>query len=118
MSADYYAVLDVDRDADQAIIKASYRHLAKLHHPDKNPNNLQATTRFQLVNSCCDNHSFHMLSTNKLPFQLNDAYTTLTDPEKRKTYDTQYPSTQTKSRSQNREAGTSKARRSSAGIDE
>ncbi|RYP48327.1 hypothetical protein DL768_005783 [Monosporascus sp. mg162] len=65
---DYYAVLCIENpdSADQASIKKSYRQLALLRHPDKNPNDPEATARFQL---------------------LNTAYETLSDPAKRRLYD-------------------------------
>lgn len=49
MSGNYYAILEVAPTADDAVIKTSYRRLAKLRHPDKNPNNPQATAQFQNV---------------------------------------------------------------------
>ncbi|MBD90352.1 MAG: hypothetical protein CL940_08445 [Deltaproteobacteria bacterium] len=45
--ADYYAVLGVERDAAISSIKAAYRRLASAHHPDRNPTDGEATTRFQ-----------------------------------------------------------------------
>lgn len=48
---DYYEVLEVTQVADELLIKASYRCLAKLRHPDKNPNDPTAKARFQLVSS-------------------------------------------------------------------
>lgn len=46
---DYYEVLEIEVHADANAIKASYRRLAKLRHPDKNLENSQATANFQLV---------------------------------------------------------------------
>lgn len=46
----YYAELQVGRDASPEDVTASYRRLARVHHPDKNPGNLeQATAAFQKV---------------------------------------------------------------------
>ena len=63
---DYYNVLGVKRDASQKAIKAAYRKLARKYHPDVNPNNNEAETRFK---------------------EINEAYEVLGDEEKRKKYD-------------------------------
>lgn len=63
---DYYNVLELDRSATQAEIKKAYRKLARKYHPDLNPNDKSAQTRFQ---------------------QVNEAHEVLSDPEKRKKYD-------------------------------
>ena len=63
---DYYAVLGVKRDAAQKEIKSAYRKLARKYHPDVNPNNQEAETRFK---------------------EINEAYEVLGDEEKRKKYD-------------------------------
>ncbi|KAJ4287890.1 hypothetical protein N0V88_007510 [Collariella sp. IMI 366227] len=69
---DYYEVLQVTQAADEGLIKANYRRLAKIQHPDKNPNDPTAKARFQL---------------------LQAAYSTLIDLNTRRTYDTiSYPS--------------------------
>jgi len=62
---DYYATLEVARDADEATIKKAYRRLARKHHPDvsKDP---EAEARFK---------------------EVGEAYDTLKDPEKRAAYD-------------------------------
>ncbi|PLX47840.1 MAG: integrase [Desulfobulbaceae bacterium] len=64
---DYYKILGVDRDADAATIKKAYRKLAMKYHPDKNPGDKSAEEKFK---------------------QANEAYAVLSDPEKRKQYDT------------------------------
>ena len=47
---DYYKELQLDRTATTEDIKTSYRRLALIHHPDKNPDNLvEATAAFQKV---------------------------------------------------------------------
>jgi DnaJ-class molecular chaperone len=62
---DYYATLGVKRDASQKEIKSAYRKLARKYHPDVNPNNKDAETRFK---------------------EINEAYEVLSDEEKRKKY--------------------------------
>ncbi|KAI1459474.1 DnaJ-domain-containing protein [Annulohypoxylon moriforme] len=66
-SVDLYAILEVERTATAAEITASYRRLALVHHPDKNPGNVEAATEtFQ---------------------KLQVAYDVLSDTEKRAHYD-------------------------------
>jgi len=65
-SKDYYAILGLARDADDAALKRAYRQLARTHHPDKNPGNKVAEERFK---------------------EISEAYTVLSDPEKRAQYD-------------------------------
>src|SRR5215475_6634246 len=60
MADDLYAVLGVAKNADRDVIKKAYRKLAKDLHPDKNPGNKQAETRFKAVN-----HAFDVLSDAK-----------------------------------------------------
>ena len=44
---DYYEVLGVDKNADDAAIKKAYRTLAKKNHPDVNPGDKEAEERFK-----------------------------------------------------------------------
>lgn len=46
---DLYETLEVARDASAQEITASYRRLARFHHPDKNLDNADATAKFQKV---------------------------------------------------------------------
>lgn len=63
---DYYSILGVERKATADDIKKAYRKLARKFHPDVNPNNPEAHSKFQ---------------------QINEANEVLSDPEKRKKYD-------------------------------
>lgn len=64
--ASLYDVLGVDRYATQEEIKKAYRKMALKHHPDKNPNNPEATEKFK---------------------EVNHAHSILSDPSKREIYD-------------------------------
>lgn len=44
-----YESLELPMDATEQDIITSYRRLARIHHPDKNPNDTEATARFQRV---------------------------------------------------------------------
>ena len=63
---DYYEVLGVDKNADDATIKKAYRTLAKKYHPDMNPGDKDAELHFK---------------------EVNEAYEVLSDADKRAKYD-------------------------------
>jgi curved DNA-binding protein len=63
---DYYKILELNNNASDSDIKKAYRKLARKYHPDLNPNDKNANTKFQ---------------------QINEANEVLSDPEKRKKYD-------------------------------
>ena len=63
---DYYEVLGVDRNADDATLKKAYRKLAKKYHPDMNPGDKEAEAKFK---------------------EATEAYGVLSDPDKRRQYD-------------------------------
>jgi len=63
---DYYKILGVDRDAKPEEISKAFKKLARKYHPDLNPNNPEAESKFK---------------------EANEAYEVLKDPEKRKMYD-------------------------------
>ena len=66
---DYYRILGVDRNADDKTIKSAYRRLARKHHPDV-AKTKDATERFK---------------------EISEAYEVLSDPEKRRRYDSLGP---------------------------
>jgi len=65
-SKDYYDVLGVARDADDAALKRAYRNLARTYHPDRNPGDKKSEERFK---------------------EISEAYGILSDPDKRAQYD-------------------------------
>ncbi|MBA3897609.1 MAG: molecular chaperone DnaJ [Sphingomonadaceae bacterium] len=66
IDADYYELLEVERTADDGVIKSSYRKLAMKFHPDKNPGCHDSEARFKAI---------------------SEAYDCLRDPQKRAAYD-------------------------------
>src|SRR5947209_1815691 len=67
---DYYKTLGVKKNASDKEIKSAYRKLARKYHPDVNPGDKTAEARFK---------------------EINEANAVLSDPEKRKKYDTLGP---------------------------
>ena len=63
---DYYEVLGIEKNADDAAIKKAYRVLAKKYHPDMNPGDAEAERKFK---------------------EASEAYAVLSDAEKRRQYD-------------------------------
>lgn len=66
MSKDYYKILGIDRSASTPDIKKAYRKLARKYHPDLNPGDKSAESKFK---------------------DIQEAYSVLKDPEKREQYD-------------------------------
>ncbi|GMQ99095.1 MAG: DnaJ C-terminal domain-containing protein [Acidimicrobiia bacterium] len=66
METDYYAELGVDKDASAKEIKKAFRKLARESHPDNNPDDPKAESRFK---------------------EINEAYDTIGDEDTRKEYD-------------------------------
>ncbi len=63
---DYYEILEIHKSATNDDIKRSYKRLAFEYHPDRNPGNSNAEEKFKVI---------------------NEAYQTLSDPDKRARYD-------------------------------
>jgi molecular chaperone DnaJ len=63
---DFYELLECERTADDKTLKSAYRRLAMRYHPDKNPGDAEAETRFKMISV---------------------AYDCLKDPQKRAAYD-------------------------------
>jgi molecular chaperone DnaJ len=63
---DYYEILAVERSCEAGELKAAFRKLAMEHHPDRNDGCPKATARFK---------------------EINEAYSVLSDPQKRAAYD-------------------------------
>ncbi|QID87352.1 DnaJ- protein scj1 [Saccharomyces pastorianus] len=66
LAQDYYAILDIGKDASEKEIKSAYRQLSKKYHPDKNAGSDEAHHKF---------------------IEIGEAYEVLSDPEKKKVYD-------------------------------
>ncbi|GAA5933625.1 hypothetical protein JCM10213_008550 [Rhodosporidiobolus nylandii] len=66
MGTDYYALLGVDRNADEAKIKSAYKKAALKHHPDRNAGSEEAAKKFK---------------------EVSEAYEVLSDKDKRAIYD-------------------------------
>ena len=63
---DFYAVLGVSKDVSEADLKKTYRKLARKYHPDSNPGDAAAESKFK---------------------EISEAHSVLSDPEQRKEYD-------------------------------
>ena len=66
MAKNYYEILGVDSKATADELKKAYRKLSIKYHPDKNPDNKEAEEKFK---------------------EIAEAYSVLSDEEKRKKYD-------------------------------
>lgn len=51
---DFYELLEVDRSADGATLKAAYRKLAMKYHPDRNPGCQESEAKFKAINQAYD----------------------------------------------------------------
>ena len=66
MKRDLYETLGVAKNADEKELKSAFRKLAMKYHPDKNPGDAASEKTFK---------------------EINEAYETLKDPQKRAAYD-------------------------------
>ncbi|MCH4249821.1 MAG: DnaJ domain-containing protein [Microbacteriaceae bacterium] len=66
LEKDFYAVLGVSKDVSDGDLKKAYRRLARKYHPDANPGDAAAETKFK---------------------EITEAYSVLSDPAQRKEYD-------------------------------
>ena len=63
---DFYDLLEVERTADERVLKSAYRRLSMQYHPDRNPGSAEAEEKFKAI---------------------SEAYDCLKDPQKRAAYD-------------------------------
>ncbi len=68
MRKNYYEILEVDKNASPEIIEKAYKTLAKKYHPDLQEDNFKKDSEIKMQ-------------------LINEAYETLSDPEKKKNYD-------------------------------
>ena len=68
MEKNYYEILEVDKKASNEIIEKAYKTLAKKYHPDLQEDNFKKDSEIKMQ-------------------LINEAYETLSDPEKKKNYD-------------------------------
>lgn len=66
LEKDFYQILGVSKDVSDGDLKKTYRKLARKYHPDSNPGDTQAETKFK---------------------DVSEAYSVLSDPEQRAEYD-------------------------------
>ena len=71
---DYYEVLGVPKDADDAAIKKAYRQLAKKYHPDMNPGDKEAEIKFKEASEAyADLNALKALVDGSDPENMTDA---------------------------------------------
>lgn len=79
---DYYAILEIEKNAKDKTIKKKYRKLAQQYHPDKNPNDKEVEEKFK---------------------KINEAYSVLSNKEKREKYDKAWEKFKTQANNKNYE---------------